>query len=424
MNSPKIITVTGTKGKTTVVSVVAEAIQLLDYSVMHVTTNGHYLNGVQKSTLADSKLIWGLKTPTLLPGRYLCEFTNKQTQGTKSNIGVLEATFDCSRRGLGYYRHDVGVLLNVFNDHIDPNGVVKNRAELAQAKSFVFSKVKEDGSIVFNADDAYVCGVLTEVSYSTVTMLPCGLTFTYFDVGKHLNMGGDAVTIQQGRVVLLKANETVEVLDLKDIDWTYGGSYEPSVWNIMHSFASLYAATKDTVSIPELAAALRQTHMQQDNGRLVVMDAPNGVKIIADYAHEKQSLEALAQLGRTFVAKQGQLWGVVRLSHERPDEAIRSTAEDMSRLFDGLIVYDKIDGYWRHAEKTKIKRYEQVEGRTSQIVYDAARRHTANVERIVREDYAIMRAAERAVEGDVVIVIVNDNARRSVDHIKKAFGIH
>lgn len=422
-HTPSIITVTGTKGKTTVVSVVAEVLKNVNFNVVHVTTNGHYVNGVQKSTLDDSKNIWGLKTPTLLPGRYLCEFTDSNIPDARGDAAVLEATFACSRRGLGYYRHDVGVLLNVFDDHIDPEGQVKNRSELALAKSFVFSKVKEHGAVVFNADDENVCGVLGEVAYDSVQLLPCGFDFTHFDIREHLGRKGEAITVRDGKLVLLQGHDTIEVLNVADVEWTYGGDYEPSVWNLMHSFGALYGVLRDALTIEEIAGTLGATHMEQDNGRLVVLHSPSNVTIVADYAHEKQSLEALACLGRKFVASGRELIGVVRLSHERPDDVIQSNAEDMGELFDRLVVYDKIDGYWRHAEKTKIKRYEQTEGRISQLVYDAARRRNNQVERIVREDYAIARSAELAQPGDVVVVIVNDNARRSIKHIKQAFNI-
>lgn len=425
-NSPTIITVTGTKGKTTVVSVVAEALRYVNFSEVHVTTNGHYVNGIQKSTLDDSKKIWGFKTPTLSPGRYLCEFTNEgmSIEGEDKYVAVLEATFACARRGLGYYRHDVGVLLNVFDDHIDPEGQVKNRHELALAKSFVFSKVKDNGVIVFNADDEYVCNVLGEVPNNTTRLLPCGFDFTYFDLKRHLEQAGEAITIRDGKLVLLRECDSIEIMDAADVEWTYGGDYVPSLWNLMHSFGAMYGADGGrSLDFATLAEALRATHMDTNNGRLVVMRNASNITVIADYAHEKKSIEALADLSRKFIAPNGRLLGVVRLSHERPDDVIRRNAKEMGRLFDGLIVYDKIDGYWRHAEKTKIKRYEQIEGRVSQLVYEAASHTNQHVERIVREDLAIARAAEVARAGDVVVVIVNDDAKRSIEHIKRAFNI-
>lgn len=420
---PTIITVTGTKGKTTVVSVIAEAMRTLGRNTLHVTTNGHYMNGVQLSTLADSKRIWGLKTPSLIPGRYLTELTHAYHGTDGDDVAVLEATFSNARTGLGYRQHDVGIFLNIFHDHIDPNGSVRNQQELAAAKSFVFSKVKEDGAVVFNADDEHVCSVLSRVPSDTVRLIPCGLTFEHFDLEHHLRAGGEAVTVREGNLVLLRQQESLHVLSVAAVAWTYGGQFKPSLWNLMHSFGGLYAGLRDQVPVSELAVALSQTTMNESDGRLVVLQAPGGVTVIADYAHEPESLAALAALGREFITNGGALLGVVRLSHERPDEVLREGGKQFAHLFDRLIIYDKIDGYWRRAEPSTITRYPQIEGRTSQVVYEAAAQHNPHVERIVREDHAIAKMADMARPGDVVVVIVNDDARRSIEHIKTAFNI-
>jgi hypothetical protein len=67
------VSVTGTKGKTTTVSVIAEVLQKLNHNVLKVDTTGHFINGKRKSDLESSKALWGL-VPSVSPGRYLYEF--------------------------------------------------------------------------------------------------------------------------------------------------------------------------------------------------------------------------------------------------------------------------------------------------------------------------------------------------------------
>ena len=71
----KTILITGTKGKTTVSYLVDNILMALKKTTLRVDTTGHFINGERKSTLDESKAIWGL-VPTVCPGRFLWELKN------------------------------------------------------------------------------------------------------------------------------------------------------------------------------------------------------------------------------------------------------------------------------------------------------------------------------------------------------------
>jgi Trk K+ transport system NAD-binding subunit len=100
---------------------------------------------------------------------------------------------------------------------------------------------------------------------------------------------------------------------------------------------------------------------------------------------------------------------------------MKETGGAIANEYDKLIVYEKIDGYWRKPVNVSSMRFPQVVGRTSKILSDAIRQKNQNVELIMREDLAIARAAEIAKPGDVVVVIVNDDIKRSLEFIQKSF---
>jgi UDP-N-acetylmuramyl tripeptide synthase len=66
----KKISITGTKGKTTVTNILAEVLPVLEKKVLHVNTNGAYLNGKSVITKKQSQAIWDI-VPTVSPGRFL-----------------------------------------------------------------------------------------------------------------------------------------------------------------------------------------------------------------------------------------------------------------------------------------------------------------------------------------------------------------
>jgi UDP-N-acetylmuramyl tripeptide synthase len=415
-----IIGVTGTKGKTTVVNLLADVLKNSGYDTLHVDTSGHYINGVQQSNIEDSKRIWGYKTPTISPGRYLADFvTNSLLK--KHPAAILECSFSCHNVGLGYQRHDVGVFLNVFEDHVDPNGKIKNKEDLAIAKSFIFSSIADQGWAVFNADDPLVCRMLSRVRQGrNIKLIACGTDFKYFDAQSHLLNGGVLVTVKNNSIVLKTPERQTVLCDLRKIGWTFGGEFKPSVMNLMHVCAALYGFYNG--ELPKaITQTIQSTKLDPNSGRLVRLRAENGVEILADYAHEKVSLVAVAQLARTLACTGGRVIGVLRLNHERSDDLIKETGRLIAKEFDDLIIYDKIDGYLRMPVESKIKRYPQIIGRTSDIFSKAIEEQTNAVKRIIREDQAIEFAAKIARPGDAVLVILNDDIRRSLSFIKKSF---
>lgn len=416
-----IITVTGTKGKTTTVGVIADVLQKLKKNVLKVDTTGHFINGDRKSTLDDSKEIWRL-VPSVSPGRYLYEFfVNPDLQ--ENGVAVLESSLGSSSLpGLGYRYHDIGVFLNVFEDHIGSSSRIQSKQDIVKAKSFIFQQILGSGYAAFNADDEHVTSALTEIPeerLNPVNLIPFGFDFGHFDVTSHLKNGGVAVSVNKRRqIVVLSGDTKTVVVDLKTIPWTFDGMFKPSVWNLLAAVSALYGYFNG--ALPDnFKETFESVRLDQYGGRLTLFENKEGVKILADYAHEKISLQLVAELARTQTTAESKIIGVVRLAHDRSDELLKETGRAIASSYDQFVVYDKIDGHFRPAKDAA--RFPQIIGRTSEIFSEAIKEVNPNVECIIREDEAIARAAELARPGDVVVVIVNDDIKRSIEFIKESF---
>ncbi len=415
--SVPIISVTGTKGKTTTVAVIADVLRKLGHNTLKVDTTGHYVNGRQKSTLDDSRKTWRL-VPTVCPGRYLWEF-HQNPELKENGVAILECALGSSAAaGLGYRNHKVGVFLNVFEDHLGSSSRLKTKDDIAAAKEFIFKKLDRDDSYaVFNADDPLVCKKLGKAPKKAV-LIPCGLDFSHHDLDKHLKNGGMAITAKEGKVWLLKKSSKTELFELNNIPWTFGGAFKPSVFNLMHAAAAVIAFCSGTIP-SDLKQAFESVRLDPYGGRLTLLKAGNGAIILADYAHEKVSLKQVAELARG-LTDGGQVIGVVRLAKDRTDKLIQETGETIADSYDRFIVFDKIDGYWKKPAITTGSFPETV-GKVSKAFAEALKSKNPNVERILREDKAIERAARIAKPEDVIVVIVNDDIRRSIGFIKESF---
>lgn len=418
------VVITGTKGKTTVTNVLSEVVAktgLFD-NVLQVNTVGHFLNGKQKSTLPESLEVWGL-VPGVSPGRYLYEFLSPKYRA-KNNLAVLEASLGSSGgAGTAYKRHDVGIFLNVLEDHIGSSKRLKTRQDIYRAKSFIFKKITEGGTVVLNADDDLVMQ-----AYQEVIAADKNINFVLFG----LNLNSDRlketpcqtyITISNGFVVLVDfaTGKTTKIVATKKVPWTFGGLYEPSLYNLM-AIVSGYVALSKGKHISKLAKSLTEIMLSEDGGRLTLFKAKNGVLVLADYAHEKYSLVQVANLAKRLTKQNGRVIGVVRLAYDRTEKVVKETAQFIAPHYDAFVVYDKIDGYFKQAKKIQSKIFTQENGKTSALFAGALLKHTKNVTRIVREDEALAEAAKEAKSGDVVVFIVNDDVKRSVGFVKKFFG--
>ncbi len=426
MNNIPIISVTGTKGKTTVVAIIDSVLRQFNLNVLKVDTTGHFLNGERKSSLDDSKKTWRL-VPSVCPGRYLWEFhANPQLQ--EKGVAVLECSLGSSANsGLGYRYHNIGVFLNVFEDHIGSSDRIQNKNDIVKAKSFVFSRLDpNDAMAVFNADDEYVCSALEslpkEIRSDANILLPIGLDFSAFDIKNHLDNGGVAITVVEKTKIVVRSNKGDEVIaDMANIPWAFEGKYPPSVWNLISAVGALYSYFHG--ELPDgFRKAFESVRLDHYGGRLTLLRAENGATILADYAHEKESLASIAQLGRLLIkSDKGQLVGVVRMAYDRTKQLKFETGAVIGQSFDRVVVYEKIDGYWRKPIKRKYARFQQEVGVTSEIVAAGVESVNKNVIRIMREDEALDYTAQHTQPDDVVVIIVNDDIEQSIGFIRQAF---
>ncbi len=425
----KKIAITGTKGKTTTAYLIAALLQRLDHQVLRVDSTGHFVDGVRKSSVQDSLDTWGL-VPTVAPGRFLYEFatkSQKQEEQTKQSVAVLECSLGCSTiSGMGYKTHDVGVFLNVYEDHLGSTKRLQTKQDIVKAKSFIFQRLAHTGWAVCNADDPLVMQACedfmqadTHLEYS---VLPFGIGLEQSAIEKHLIQGGGVVTLQGTAVVYKTQTRVQEIIDTKELPWTFGGTFKPSLYNLMAAVAAVIAYNKGRVPA-RLAEEVARLRLDPNEGRLVLFESHNGAKILADYAHEKISLAEVARLGRTLAAPQGKVIGVVRLAYDRTDELIIETGQHIASLFDHVVVYDKIDGHFRQPKENlrNAQFKKQVVGRVSGLLAGAIQEKNPHCEQIIREDHAAQRAAAIAQPGDVVVYIVNDDITRSNGFIKEYF---
>lgn len=403
---PKVA-VTGTKGKTSVVRMLDFALRPLFDEVLRVDTSGAYINGDLKVDEAESRERWGY-TLTNNPGRFLSYITKL------SNISLLEATVFSFVTGLGYKAHDIGIFTNVFEDHIDSEGLLRTAEDIADKKSFIFSAIQPGGTAIYNMDDPLVCSKLIHLRPQTKRI---GVSLRTVDATDSI-----ICYVDDKRIVIHDKKTEFASTELDVFPWINQG-HQPSLYTLGFVYATLFALL-DKGQFAVAIERLKQYVYDPAGGRMVHLLIEDGPTVILDFAHEKHSLIALARYARTLGVPGSQLIGVVRLAPSRTEKLISDTARAIKSEYDRFIVYDKVDGYYRHAGIVKgfVAKEEEV-GKVSKLLSESLRKFGAvHTEQIIREDHAIEAAIKMAKKGDVVVYIVNDDSARSLNFLKAAAG--
>ena len=414
IKKPPIIAIGGTKGKTTIARLLSHLYTKSGRYTLLVDTDGHYINGNMKGSLNDSMELYGL-VPTNCPGRFLYKLKNKP-----SPIAILETAYNCYMYGLGYSQHKYVIFTNVLKDHIGFH--IKNRKDLAAKKAhYLFGRITPKGTAIFNADDKYIAANLNALpaNYSN-KLLPVGITFKHFNLKKHLDQEGQAITIENCQIVIKSKKSTKKVIDTRKIYWTFDGHFKPSLYNLMFTIAALYAENKFKEISSQTIQNIKKYKLHKSGGRLTLLtNKHKGLKILLDFAHEKYSLREVARLANKLSTNR--TIGIIRLAPERTDKLLKETGKFIANDFDVIIVYDKLDD----AEKT----YNSVRfnihrkrGDTSKIISAAIKKEQKDnrqVHQIISEEEAVKYAFSIAEKGDCLVHIVNDDHKKSISYIKQ-----
>lgn len=404
-----IISVTGTKGKTSTVRALDYVLQSTADNLLRVDTDGAWLNGKQQFTHNDSKEIWGL-APASAPGRFITLLAKKPNA-----LAILETSLFCSKAcGLGYSNHKVGVFTNVFEDHKGADNSLQTKEDIAVAKSFIFSKISNNGYAVYNADNLLVVSQLNRVPRKkTVTTIACSLT-------KSKTEADITLSVDKDNNILVDDLSNMKLGKITDYKM-YVSGFSPSAYNILFVIGALIGYFDKSVP-SKVITTLKNYQPTEENGRLVTYKTKDKYFIIFDYAHEKQSMIEVAKLAKR-ISPTGRVIGVLRLSPTRTDDLIKETAHSIVNCYDTFVIYDKIDGKTRKPNKKLNPFKPEVVGKISKIFVDALKNSGAkNVFMEIEENRALKKAASLATTGDVIIYVQGNDSETSLKYLRETFN--
>lgn len=312
-----VFSVTGTAGKTMLVSMLNYCLTREGFTTGLTSTEGLFIGGK-------------------------CLMLGDMTYPEHVNLVLKDPTIDCAiletsregilRRGLGYKYADFGVVLNMYDDHVGADDI-KYVEDLAYAKSVVAEQVYEDGYTILNADSSLVLEMRNRL-YSKVVL------FSKYDdnteIQAHILKGGMAVHISNGAIMLTNNSETVEIAKLQEIPLTFGEKARLTYDQILATVACLSAYGLSNEKIKQYLGEFVPT-FENIQGRMNLFDVKK-IKVLLDNAHNYDNFKGLKEFLSYY--KETKI-GVIYAQGNRCDEEILKLGAVAAETYDDIILYEE-----------------------------------------------------------------------------------
>ncbi len=391
------VAVTGTNGKTTTTRLLGRMAAEAGLRAAWSSTDGVFVDG-QCIDAGDWSGPGGARMVLDQPG---------------VGFAVLEtARGGLMRRGMGVTAVDVAVFTNVSPDHLGLQGL-DTVDDLGWAKSTVVKVVRPDGWAVLNAEDPIVR-----------RYRDAGPGRTWFfardpqsDTIRIATLAGSPVTtVREGHIIVIGwAQDEVDVGPLVDFPVTIAGlSHE----NIANALAATSAGLAAGLPVAAVAAGLRsfQPDGSTSPGRMNIWSVPTAgggsVTVILDFAHNEAGAQALMRVGTGLRQPKAALHASIGNAGDRTDEGII----DVGRI--AAVAADTV----QLAAKPKYLR-----GRTQQEIDDLQRIGVRSAgkepwEEVPDEPTGLRTILARAVDGDVVAMMIHQDREACEDLLRQAGG--
>lgn len=280
--SLKVVGVTGTNGKTTCTSLIAQLQTRLDQSSATIGTLGY---GVEGQALQDT----GMTTPDAVS---LQQILRDCLEAGASNVVMEVSSHSLDQHRVDAANISIGVFTNLSRDHLDYHG---DEVSYAQAKARLFSLPGLTTAII-NSDDDWGRRLLAELP-SGLKVFSCGF--------------GDDADIRATTIELKPMGVSCRI----GSPWGNGVVESPLLgeFNLQNLLAAIGVLCAQGFSLQAVLAAVPQ--LKPVKGRMELLPVAGGPQLVVDYAHTPDALEKSLRALRHHC--QGALWCVFGCGGDR-----------------------------------------------------------------------------------------------------------
>ena len=352
----KVIAVTGTNGKTSVTHFISQLLNGCHKKVMVVGTNGVFVNGQEDKALAVESLT------TLGPIQFhqlLAKAVEQQVEYVvleASSIGLMMHRLD-------FCEIDIGVFLNLSQDHLDVHGSME-AYKLAKQRLAILAK-----RLVFNKDD----------SFCRAVSIVCRKKKAEFSIKEKANVHFQALyQTPQTTFGIIQDETSYHMIELP-----FRFPHELS--NVMAAITVMRMLEFDLKEICKVCSDL-----QLPKGRLERFSLEKGTDVYVDYAHSPGAFLAVLQ-------------PLKQMSHYKRVIVVFGCGGDRDRLKRtemGRVASKFADLIFLTSDNSRNESVEKINEQIKKGFFA-----TQQYEEIADREQAIVAALKEAGENDVVLIL-------------------
>ena len=292
------------------------------------------------------------------------------------------------RRGLGIDSADAALITNIAEDHLGDFGS-QSLEELLEIKWVISHAVEAGGTLVLNADDPLLvrraggfAGKIAWFSLSAKNPVVTG----------HAAAGGTAAVFDGERLLMLEGGGSAEICRANELPITLGGA---ALHNVANALGAALLTKALGLSLEEIRRGLKSMCQDSNPGRSNLFEV-HGFRVLVDFAHNPQAMQALFAMARSVPAARRVL--CFGQAGDRTDEQIRSLARSAWSIGLDQVMVAELPHYHRGREH----------GAVFGIILDellACGAKRGQVAHFEEESASFEAALQWAREGDLVVIL-------------------
>ena len=365
--------VTGTNGKTTTVRIAKHILQIAGRQVGLSCTDWVSVN----DRIIDRDDWSG-------PGGARMVLRQKDV-----DVGILEtARGGLLRRGLGVNTANAALITNIAEDHLGDFGS-QSLAELLNIKWVISHAVAASGVLILNADDELLVG---KSRGFTGTIVWFSLDESNPVIRKHTEDGGLAFVHENNNLVRIDGGVRELICGASEVPITLDGA---ALHNIANALGAAALTEQLGMSLDNIRNGLTTMSQDANPGRSNLCPV-RGFKVLVDFAHNPEAMQALFAMARAIPARRRVL--CFGQAGDRTDEQIHELAQSAWSIGLDLVCIAELEKYRRGRE----------EGEVFAIIRDELVKCGAREEQIRyfgTESESFDAALRWAGDGDLVVLL-------------------
>lgn len=261
------------------------------------------------------------------------------------DVAILEtARGGLLRRGLGVNKADAALITNIAEDHLGDFGS-QNVHELLDIKWVVSHAVVAGGTLVLNADDDLLVAKSAAFAGRIVWF---SLREDNLIVARHIADGGGAYVYANNELRRYDGSEWESICAAKDIPLTLDGA---ALHNIANCLGAAALTAQLGMTLDEIRAGLTSMSQASNPGRSNLYDV-RGFKVLVDFAHNPEAMQALFSMASVLPARRRAL--CFGQAGDRTDEQIRQLARSAWAIGLDKAMIAELEGYRRGREAGEV----------------------------------------------------------------------